>query len=201
MSKGGHPATKRVEALHGAEKEAAMNELIYQRIMSRVVVDDSGCWVFTGARVATGYGKVQYNNKGYLAHRFMLQRSLGKPLGDLHACHKCDNPPCCNPDHLFAGDDKANFQDCAAKNRHANKRKTHCKEGHEYTPENTRMVRSQLRGEWKRQCKRCYMIRWRMRAGWSREEAENTPTIPANAKTPRRQWPIPRKTKAESIST
>lgn len=83
-----------------------------------LTVDKSGgpdaCWPFTGYRMASGYGR---NRHGY-THRYALTLALGRPLAPgMEACHTCDNPPCCNPAHLFEGTRLANEQDKTAKGR------------------------------------------------------------------------------------
>jgi len=52
-------------------------------------------------------------------------------------CHTCDNPRCCNPEHLFLGTDQTNADDKMIKNRHHCFKLTHCPHGHEYTAQNT----------------------------------------------------------------
>lgn len=84
------------------------------------------CWLWAGVRASKGHGS--YNKMK--AARFILQVALEKPLGDLFACHRCDNPRCLNPDHLFAGTGSDNMLDAVIKGRHAATRKTHCLNGH-----------------------------------------------------------------------
>ncbi len=78
------------------------------------------CWPFRGVN-AKGYG--QFYPKGrrkdgpYQAHRVAYYFSKQIDPKMLEACHTCDNPPCCNPSHLFLGTRKDNMEDCAAKDR------------------------------------------------------------------------------------
>ena len=74
------------------------------------------CWPWTGARKPNGYGV--FERMG--AHRFALELRLGRPIGPgLQACHTCDNPPCCNPTHLFEGSAQDNVTDRHQKGRDA----------------------------------------------------------------------------------
>lgn len=76
-----------------------------------------GCWTWTGHR-QKGYGRFQLGGRGvrFLAHRVAWALVNGDP-GAMDVLHRCDNPPCCNPAHLFLGDVAANNADKTAKGR------------------------------------------------------------------------------------
>jgi len=119
----------------------------------------SNCWVWTGGLDAEGYGVFYIGNKRWQAHRFAWELAHGPiPCGQ-KICHRCDNPPCVREDHLFCGTQRENVLDAARKGRlkaykkgadHHNARKSHCKNGHLFTPENT-LLRE---GKWRR-CLTC----------------------------------------------
>lgn len=73
------------------------------------------CWEWTGARTSYGYGSVGYQRKSWLAHRLALYLTTNQSPESV--CHTCDNPPCCNPNHLFGGTRKDNNEDRHAKGR------------------------------------------------------------------------------------
>lgn len=88
-----------------------------RRFLSRVQVKASGCHEWGGATDGHGYGHLWLQGRIVKAHRasWILQRGA-IPAG-LWVLHKCDNPPCVNPDHLFLGDRTDNMRDMAAKGR------------------------------------------------------------------------------------
>lgn len=84
-------------------------------------VDRSGgCWIWTKGRSKHGYGELRLLGKHHLAHRVAWELANGVPIPDgLDVLHKCDNPPCCNPSHLFVGTHADNVADMVAKGRSA----------------------------------------------------------------------------------
>lgn len=81
-------------------------------------VDKSGdCWLWTNYRDKNGYGRLNINNRPILAHRISWELHCGEITPEEHVLHRCDNPPCVNPAHLFLGDQVANNADMMAKGR------------------------------------------------------------------------------------
>jgi len=96
-----------------------------------------GCWLWTGARKANGYGEVTINGATYYVHRLMYERFCG-PIPDGYQLHHlCWHRHCCNPAHLLAVSPREH-QDFEPRNiGFQNKAKTHCSNGHELNERNT----------------------------------------------------------------
>lgn len=80
---------------------------------------DTLCWEWSAGLGSTGYGQFQLNqrHRSMKAHQFAYELWVG-PRNGLDVCHRCDNPICINPDHLFLGTHQVNMADMCAKGRH-----------------------------------------------------------------------------------
>src|SRR5687768_3007421 len=90
--------------------------LLAKSFYSRVSVIGE-CWEWQGAINANGYGHIRFSNKTYLAHRLSYEFAFKPITKGLFVCHKCDNPKCVRPDHLFLGTPLDNTLDMMAKGR------------------------------------------------------------------------------------
>lgn len=107
------------------------------------MVDD--CIEFLGTRNRGGYGVMPSEVDGSrLAHRAALAEHLGRPVRGV-VRHICDNPPCINPKHLVEGTQQENVDDAVNRGRArgGSYAQTHCKHGHELTPDNVQIYEKQ----------------------------------------------------------
>ncbi len=84
--------------------------------------DSNVCWPWKRSTMGKGYGQFakKYLRKSFIfsAHRLAFILSGGiLTIENPWVCHRCDNPPCCNPNHLFAGNGKSNMADMISKGR------------------------------------------------------------------------------------
>lgn len=117
-----------------------------------VTKQDNGCWLFNGSGRTDKYGKITINWRTWRAHVAAYVAVKGEVPYGLQVAHLCHVPLCCNPDHLEAQTPRVNILDSGGVSA-INAKKTHCPKGHEYTTENTMIVKSG-----RRVCRECRSI-------------------------------------------
>jgi len=109
------------------------------RFWSKVHKQPGGCWLWVGATNSDGYGKLWNGHKTTDAHRVSWEISNGPVPAGMCVLHKCDNPPCIRPSHLFLGSNQENSLDMKRKGRSASgARNSHCI----LTPDDVRFIRT-----------------------------------------------------------
>ena len=88
-------------------------------IFASTTISEKGCLEWTKSLNNKGYGTVYYNGKQGLVHRVTDQAANGPIPKGLFVLHRCDNPKCINPEHLFVGTAKDNVHDMIAKGRNS----------------------------------------------------------------------------------
>lgn len=95
-----------------------MRKSLAQRFWEKVnVLMPDECWPWVGAKARRGYGMFKFGERHSQAHRVAYQFHYGVEPGDMCVLHHCDNPPCCNPAHLFLGTRYDNARDREDKGR------------------------------------------------------------------------------------
>jgi hypothetical protein len=118
---------------------------VEERFWAKVCKWPGGCWEWKGQIGHGGYGRLfagGRSRESKPAHRVSWELHYGPIPPDLFVCHHCDNPKCVRPSHLFIGTAADNVHDSMAKGRFNSARirrtRTHCKNGHLYSEENTK---------------------------------------------------------------
>jgi HNH endonuclease len=112
--------------------EPEYTRLKAEYILSNVMTNERGCLEYRGYRHPKGYGQVGMKVGNEATHRVVYRGKRGPIPDGWDVCHTCDNPPCCNPLHLFAAPRVANLIDMRNKGRNRQTQKTHCPQGHSY---------------------------------------------------------------------
>lgn len=119
---------------------AVVTALVASRFWAKVDVGHPlGCWLWIAAKIC-GYGSYKDDGVTVLAHRVAYEALAGPIPDGLQLDHLCRNTACVNPDHLEPVTQRDNLMRGAGASA-KNATKTYCKNGHEFTPENTSMSR------------------------------------------------------------
>lgn len=119
---------------------------------------EGDCWIWTASVSTPGYGQVYLSGRNRIAHRLVYELLVGPIPEGLNLDHLCRNRRCVNPAHLEPVTQRENLMRGVGTIAGQNARKTHCKHGHEFTPENTRR---DAKGN--RHCRACARQRWQAR--------------------------------------
>ena len=91
-----------------------------QDFYNRLKPNANGCLEYIG-RTTRGYGRINWKNKAVYTHRLAYELKHGFIPQGMHVCHTCDNPLCCNTNHLFLGTHADNMKDMCLKNRQSSR--------------------------------------------------------------------------------
>lgn len=157
-----------IDALAEGRKNQPLQRLY--RFMQRVEIDEaSGCWLWKGNYSGgSPYGKFHYREGGKVitkwAHRFAYESLIGPVPDGLVLDHwRCDNPACVSPMHVRPVTSRENTLRSLTAIAAVNARKTHCDNGHEFTPENTYSPSKRPNERHCRSCRNERTRQWRNR--------------------------------------
>lgn len=106
---------------------------VLEKVFRKHVKKTSTCWKWVSTKSRGGYGKLKKNDVTWLAHRFVWTIINGPIPHKYVVCHRCDNPSCVRPSHLFLGTHSDNTRDAVKKGRHGQmvtkNTRTHCRSG------------------------------------------------------------------------
>lgn len=133
-------------------------------VQQAVKIDEqTGCWLWQRHRNKAGYGRLRYQKKYWLAHRFTYVAFNGPIPEDMELAHRCANPPCVSPEHNRPLDHRANLLEGSGFVA-AQAAKSVCKNGHPLEGTNVYLWRNH------RSCKLCRLTTWHRWAAKNRRK-------------------------------
>ncbi|MFJ2000282.1 HNH endonuclease signature motif containing protein [Streptomyces chartreusis] len=164
-------STRRV-VHHKGEHLVFSREQISRLFWRKIQKAAGGCWEWQAAKSRNGYGVLVLSRRSLYSHRVSYEIHKGQIPAGLHIDHLCQNKSCCNPDHLEAVTSRENTMRSPIAPAALNAVKTHCPHGHEYTPENTVVIK----GGRGRSCRTCR--RWHERRTEAKRKGLPLPATP-----------------------
>lgn len=125
-----------------------------ERILGRLIEGPNGCVLWSGALTRKGYGQTSVGGKSAAVHRLIYVHFKGPIPDGLEIDHLCRVRNCANPDHLEAVTHQENLRRGGSPVG-VNAQRTHCVNGHEFSPENT-ITCGRKGGRARRKCRACY---------------------------------------------
>lgn len=106
-----------------ADSSMSKPQITNHILQNYIQIPETGCWIWLGGWSPCKYGVINKNGKQYAAHRTFYRHFVGSIPDGLQIMHKCDTPPCVNPDHLLPGTHAENMADAWRKGRMSNRHK------------------------------------------------------------------------------
>lgn len=117
-------------------KHMPLIERFFQKVDKSGSEEHTDCWIWKGGKTSKGYGSFKYyqDRPAIGAHVSSYLFHIGEVPKGMLVRHRCDNPPCVNPEHLVAGSNSDNVKDMFERGRNGSstRRQTHCRRGHSF---------------------------------------------------------------------